>query len=349
MRLFFPLSFLFCALLLGTRCDDETVTGPARPDSTSQEFTFDISTISADVSSVLYDVCYINDTCIWAVGWIVKHEDGERNLYNAVRWNGNEWLLQQVYDSMPEYSQPQVQVLNTVYGSAPNDIWFSGGTLFVHWDGKGFTTVNHLSAEMEGGIRECWASGPDNIWMGGMNGELVHFNGRIWKRIKNDIDYEITGIWGQGDTVLIAATENPVRTRSKFYIVVNEQVRFLMEDTSVVQIDAVWFEHLNHIYAEGPWLYSYTDQGWDTIRFSFGLATGKATDMCGNSRNDIASCGHVGTIRHWNGKRWMNWWRQPGLEHALFFGITMHENRLWAVGSDGSGKRAVIVTGTRPE
>jgi len=180
--------------------------------------------------------------------------------------------------------------------------------------------------------------------MGGMNGELVHFNGRIWRRIKNDIEYEITGIWGQGDTVLIAATENPVRTRTKFYTVVNEEVRFLMEDSSVVQVEAVWHEHLQNILAEGPWSYHYDGTSWSRALWGKG---GQAHDMYGTSKLDVVACGELGTIRHWNGKRWRFWYRQPGAETALLRSITLHGNTLWAVGGT-NGKRAVIVTGRRP-
>jgi hypothetical protein len=344
MRMLLPLGFLLLVLALGPSCGEDVV-GPLAPDSTSQDFTFEVEFFDSDGLTWLHDICYINDTCIWAVGWIVKNENGERNLYNAVRWNGKEWLLQQVYDSMPEYSRPLIHTLDAVYGSAPDNIWFACGTLFVHWDGSKFTTVNHLSVDMKGGISECWASGPDNIWMGGMNGELVHFNGRIWKRIKNDIEYEITGIWGNGDTVLIATTENPVRTRSKFYIVVDEKVQFLMEDTSVVQNDAVWFEHMKNIMAEGPRLYRFDGSSWQTIEREI---SGKALDMCGNNANDVMACGHVGAIRHWNGKRWKIWWKQPGLDGARFHAITMHGNKFWAVSGSSTGKTAFIVTGTRP-
>ena len=71
--------------------------------------------------------------------------------------------------------------------------------------------------------------------------------------------------------------------------------------------------------------------------------------MWGNSRDDIAACGHIGSIRHWNGKRWRIWPRVQDLDGALLTAITMHGNKLWAVGGDGTGKRAVIVTGSRPE
>jgi hypothetical protein len=178
--------------------------------------------------------------------------------------------------------------------------------------------------------------------MGGMNGELVHFNGRIWKRIKNDIEYEITGIWGKGDTVLIAATEFEWRTKSKFYIVVDEKVQFLMEDTSVVQIDAVWFEHLNNIFAEGPRSNRFDGSSWSITKREI---SGHPLDMTGQDRNDIVVCGHRGALRHWNGKRWKNWFT---FESGWLFGIDMVGNKIWAVGMIGTGKKAVIVTGTRP-
>ena len=344
MKYTIPLAFLLIMLSLGSSCGDDPVS-PLLPDSTSQEFTFDVTYIDGDVNATLYDICRINDTCIWAVGWISRRDGTPYGVkYNAARWNGDEWLLEQVLDSMPGYSRAQVEPLDLVYGSSPDNIWFACGTLLVHWDGKKFSTVHHLSNEMKGGLKECWASGPDNIWMGGMNGELVHFNGRIWRRIKNDIEYEITGIWGQGDTVLIAATENPVRTRTKFYTVVNEEVRFLMEDSSVVQVEAVWYEHLRNILAEGPWSYHYDGTSWSVVDRP---KAGQVLDVFGINKQDIVACGNFGTIRHWNGKRWKIWWKQPPVGNASLRSITMHGNTHWAVGGT-NGKRAVIVTGRRP-
>jgi hypothetical protein len=153
------------------------------------------------------------------------------------------------------------------------------------------------------------------------------------------------GTFHNGDTVLIAALERPVNTRTKFYIVVDEKVQFLMEDTSVVQIDAVWFEHLYNIMEEGPRLYHFDGAAWNAVEREF---SGKAVDMRGNSRDDIVACGHIGSIRHWNGKRWRIWPRVRGLNGVLLTAITMHGNKSWAVGGDGTGKRSVIVTGTRP-
>jgi hypothetical protein len=342
MRMLLPLGFLLLVLALGPSCGEEVV-GPLAPDSTSQDFTFDIAYISADVSSVLYDVCYINDTCIWAVGWIVKREGSpDATNYNAVRWDGKTWHLQQIPGVESDGITIDHDVLYTVYGDTPDNIWFSTGARFIHWNGEEFSTVYHLAKEITGRILECWASGADNIWMGGINGELVHFNGRIWKRIKNDIEYQITGIWGNGDTVLIAATEDPVRRRSKFYIVVDEKVQFLMEDTTVVQIDAVWFEHMSNIFAEGPRSNRFDGGSWSITNREI---SGHPLDMTGLNRNDIAVCGHRGALRHWNGKRWKNWFL---FDSGWLFGIDMIGSKIWAVGQKGNGKEAVIVTGTRP-
>lgn len=68
-------------------CDVEITDPPSatNPDTSSHDFHWEHTVITElDAHGVLHDICCINDTCIWAVGWIGIGADH----VNACRWNG---------------------------------------------------------------------------------------------------------------------------------------------------------------------------------------------------------------------------------------------------------------------
>jgi hypothetical protein len=58
--------------LVDTVVVDSAVLAVPTMDTTSHNFTWEIDTLGDGNSSVLRDVCIINDTCVWAVGEIYK-------------------------------------------------------------------------------------------------------------------------------------------------------------------------------------------------------------------------------------------------------------------------------------
>jgi hypothetical protein len=337
----FALLFSWVAL---AGCDEEISDPPvyARPDTTSHDFIWEHTIITElDAHGVLHDICYINDTCIWAVGWIGIGAD----YVNACRWNGKKWVFEKVIDSIPGYTTQYPHELNLVWGDAPDNIWFSPGTTFIHWDGKGFRTDLGIWEKMKGSVHECWASRPNNIWMGGSNGELVHYNGQYWKRIPNEIPEEwvITGIHGSDDTVLVAATYQ-FSGRTTWYTIVGETLRLWRSDSLPRGVQALWYDHLNDVYTDGMRSYHWNGERWINLMAPY---AGYGHDMAANNRNDIMICGDVCTIRHWNGESWRSWQNWPGIESARFWGIAVHGNEAWVAGSLSSGGRAIIMHGRR--
>jgi len=337
-------------MLLGTTCSDNTsepppanvtVEGPS-----SHDWRWEYTIIDpANTKGHLWDVCYINDNCIWAVGQI-EHK-GEN--YNACRWDGNEWKLEKVYDLIPDSNtEPDVHQLYTVYGTDPDYIWFCGGTYFILWNGKEYITDHSLIIPLlsaHGTLRESWGNAPNNIYMGGTNGEIVHYDGHRWKRLENDIEQDITAIHGNGDTVLVAATGPGDAGPTAFYTIVGEKVEFFAQDSLVHGVHALWFSHLDDIYAEGDGSSHFNGHEWLKFRSKMG---GLGNDMAANSRWDILVAGAVSTIRHYNNEDWKQWMPIPGLDyHVCLNGCTIRGDEAWAVGLLTQGTEVLIVKGTR--
>jgi hypothetical protein len=339
-------ALFFCA----GSCEDDIVdVPPVAPDTTSHDFTWDLIIFEAAETGRLNDICYINDTCIWAVGWFIcRGPQGERLLYNAIRWNGVEWRMEQVFESIPGSSAEQsLSELSTVYGDRPDNVWFNTGSIFIHWDGRRFTTDAGLMYELDCFLTECWADGPDNIWMGGTDGELVRYDGKRWKRINNDIpdEWDIRGMHGNGDTLLLAATQYGSTGWTAFYHVIGETVRFWRQDSVPQGVQAVWFDHLNNVYTDGGRVYHWNGEKWNNLQAPG--SGGYGYDMAAISRFDILSCGAFGTIRHYNGKTWRSWWKFPGTGTPRLVAIARTENEAWICGSGANGGKAIMIHGKR--
>ena len=193
---------------------------------------------------------------------------------------------------------------------------------------------------------ECWASDRNNIWMGGLNGELVHYDGNRWKRIASDIpdEWDICGISGRGDTAVLAVTQYGTTGPTRFYHVIDEQPRFWREDSLPLGVQAIWCDGLDHIWTDGAHSFLWDGVRWLDMQVPY---AGYGLDMAANHRNDIIICGDICTIRHWNGKSWRSWWKWPGLESARFYGIDVHQDEIWCVGVLDQGRRPLITYGRR--
>ncbi|MGC4118719.1 MAG: hypothetical protein QM765_30005 [Myxococcales bacterium] len=88
---------------------------------------------------------------VWAVGWVLAH------------WNGQVWSLQ-----TPCFSTA------AVWGTARDNVWAVGDEL-LHWNGKAWTSVSY--PEGPSSYSAVFGTGPADVWFGGANGELVHFDG----------------------------------------------------------------------------------------------------------------------------------------------------------------------------
>ncbi|WP_394848844.1 hypothetical protein LZC95_15490 [Pendulispora brunnea] len=112
---------------------------------------------------------------IWVLGedpWILGQEQKGFLLHKdaAGKWN--------------RLATPQDAGYESVWGTAPNDVWF-GGPTFMHWDGSTFTTVPQPPGlPPYPALDDMTGSAPDDIWAlyHGDIAPLFHYDGRVWTR-----------------------------------------------------------------------------------------------------------------------------------------------------------------------
>ena len=67
----------------------------------------------------------------------------------------------------------------------------------LHWDGASFSRSNSGTKE---DLASIWGSRADDVWAGGANGTLLHWNGTAWSPMPGVVSAQtLNGIWGSSD------------------------------------------------------------------------------------------------------------------------------------------------------
>jgi hypothetical protein len=104
--------------------------------------------------------------------------------------------------------------LNACYAIAADNVYFVGGNVsgdraggvIVHYDGETFTAITPPSADE---LFAVWAFAANDIWVGGANVALHHWNGSAWSQIDmSDFSGDIHAFWGSAANALWIGADN---------------------------------------------------------------------------------------------------------------------------------------------
>jgi hypothetical protein len=136
-----------------------------------------------------------------------------------LHFDGTEWRT--VFRAPPEPIPDDTHactsgILRGVWGSGPEDV-IAVGTAFcsdqagtpvkaswiMHGSGVRWTTRLVANGEVSEGLDDVWGSGADDVFAVGASGQIWHFDGQGWTRMRTGGDAALTGVWGFGaDDVL---------------------------------------------------------------------------------------------------------------------------------------------------
>jgi hypothetical protein len=180
-------------------------------DTTSHNIAWDAPVLLGDASSVLNDVTMINDTSIWVVGEIYSNG----STYNAAKWNGRQWELDQIL--YPYQGQQYYAQLPSVYAFSENDLWV-GSNQPMHWNGISWQSYDLLASVWSGWINKMWGSSSSDLYLIGANGSLatmaaptgqaVGRRSRVARRFRFKISGETEEIFLLSHRINLAWAEN---------------------------------------------------------------------------------------------------------------------------------------------
>ncbi len=186
---FFSLLLAASSLLLNSCNTTEPPPIKNGPDTTSQNFIFETYEFGDGFSSSYFnDVWIFDENNIWAVGEL-RLDNGYTNI---VRWDGKKWFSQKPYFTSSGFEG--------IWALDSSHIYFASGAIRKYIDGK-FSVVNtNLGLKNGQGIFKLWGSSESNIWGVGPWGTIVHFDGKEWKKIDFDRQWNFYNITGSKET-----------------------------------------------------------------------------------------------------------------------------------------------------
>ena len=82
----------------------------------------------------------------------------------------------------PSQFGPSMYPLQSIWGSAPTDVWAGGENVtpnynLFHYDGNKWS-----ASKIGANISPIFGFGPNNVWIGGNDGQIWHYDGLAWKK-----------------------------------------------------------------------------------------------------------------------------------------------------------------------
>lgn len=177
--------FLCSCFTFGCKSPTETENRNIQPDSTTQNFTFEIYTFGeGNESSWLNDAWIFDENNIWTMGYVGPI--GNEPATNILHWNGSEWRRKErQFSSMGLYS---------IWAMDSSHVYMTSGAILIYMNGK-FTeiTVDGNFKNYQG-VEHLWGSSEKNIWGVGPNGTIVYSNGQKWIKLDYDEQWQFLSI-----------------------------------------------------------------------------------------------------------------------------------------------------------
>jgi hypothetical protein len=363
----FHLSFF---LFHWAACKEKTTAPPTEntPDTTSHDFTWRIDTLGT-YGSVLYDVAAINENDIWAVGEIHTNETDRFdslgnwvNPYNAAHWNGNDWELKRIYFYLcPNSASPTPYPIRSIYAFAENNIWFTRGASFSHWNGNVFFHDCSMNSLIDGSITKIWGYNSNKLYAIGASGTFIYYNGSVWQKLESGTTIDLLDVYGSPDgsvvwacgytdfvgTVLLKITGTTVETVYED----NDNWFNIRQDSLSGVLTSVWTDSPDKLFLISPsGLYetNASTQGQaQRLRMNNSDFPGFPHRLRGSAQNDLTIVGDFSMISHYNGCTWRYFSELEG--RVSFQSVSIFNDTVIAAGvyyTNLSGL-AIIARGTR--
>jgi hypothetical protein len=322
-------------------------------DTTSHNFSWDITYLGDGASSILRDVCIINDTTVLAVGEIYKKDslgNWETDAYNVAKWNGKKWELVRVPTKIWSTNSFMFAPLQAIFAFDINNICVTTGGQVIWYNGQSWGQwqflFNDLGDTTFGGINKFWGTSKSNLYGVGNKGNIFHFNGVSWRRLESGTDKNIHDIYGLGEEyIYLIGSNNTPSEEIKFMQFKNNNVLNLSTAGLPWSMSTIWFPRPHRIYIGGDGVHYKDlriDQSWRDIGSSFThYYTGS---IRGNDLNDVCVVTHFGGFYHFNGSLWKSY--NLSLSTGVFLRVEIKMNIAVGVGTLG-GKYAFAVIAKR--
>ncbi len=236
-----------------------------------------------------------------------------------------------------------------------------------------YTGTQWVHDPSQGQTWGSWASGPDDIWIGGWARIFYHFNGQEWEGRGGNSDGSVaSGLWsaGPGDALWATADDGDILLHSdelgwqveasfppadlwdiwgtaadNIYAVGSKGtvVHFDGEDWQLQasiptsqSLNGIWGSGPNDIFAVGDWgtILHYDGAGWNSQASG---TTEHLFDVWGFDGADVYAAGYNGTVLHYDGTGWASETTNTSQDLLTVFGVYDQQEPIRVVWAAGRG------------
>jgi len=326
-------------------------------DTTSHDFQWEIIEIPSPYGSgVLRDAAIINENDIWAVGEIYADSVQPWLPYNAIHWDGQQWELKRInFYLCPNGTSPTPYPIQAIFAFSEDDIWFTRGASFVHWDGNHYVHDCSMNSLIDGSIQKIWGTSSQDLYAVGYNGTIIHYDGSLsadwagsWEKIESGTELPIMDIFGaikneNGQYEIICVAEDYGNPGGSKVLSIEDNnvselptngllsyglwgIRFVPQRQYIAVGDGLWETHS----LDGNWVRNAS------------LPASFKTSIDGKDLNDVVVAGAFWLLAHYNG---MNWQTYFPATSGSFTSVAMKDDMVIAVG--GTGSKPIVAMGRR--
>jgi|FLOH01.1.fsa_nt_gi hypothetical protein len=273
-------------------------------DTSAHGFDWELHLIGGNLSHFM-DVWIENANDIWVVGDI--HADS--GLYNLARWDGVDWTLTAIAPT------GYVIRLNSIYKFSETDIWFTFGSLPVHYDGisyRLFTPADDQYPSNGGEKYDVWGRSSSDMYFAGGGGQVIHYDGTVFRSLWTGTTVDLREIHVSDDgehiffqgyhsrgyaSVLLELYEGRFNTIYECETLLPEEGNY-----GKIYSSYLWGNTIYSSTKAGVWQYNYINKTHhlvpDEITQTGNLYT---RTIVGNNANDYIMAGKSFEIIHYNG------------------------------------------------
>ena len=315
----------------------------------------------------IYAITALSADDIWAVG---SSGFGQTLIEH---WNGHHWNISPAHDTKGD-----VDVLSSVSGSGPKDVWAAGTAgppgLIEHWNGKSWH-ISYMPNFVPGAhtyVIDILAISPKDAWAvgntggGGPDQFILHWNGKSWKvwpgsRLDNDFLYSLSAvnahnIWAVGTTL----DHGPLAEHwngKEWSLVKTVPVSSSFDDSEFSDVVAISRGDVWAVGSDSGYSFASITEHWNG--HSWTLVKNHAPESMLNSvsadgPDDIWAVGDTWAplknggstmdktmMLHWNGQSWRRVPDAKTPRHADSSILALSHHYVWAVGGWGTTARSL--------
>ncbi|MBV6511080.1 MAG: hypothetical protein FMNOHCHN_00559 [Ignavibacteriaceae bacterium] len=284
-----------------TKILDTAVTLTAKVLSpTGHSFIWEVDTLGEPGNAGIKDLWGLDENNVWGIGGVLLPEGST----GFMKWDGVKWNR---IPGIPEL------IKNGIFGFSSQEIWVVGngnynwgGAFF--WNGTSFTEYKFDADKPEYAdtiyaLNAVWGSAPDDVWAGGSEGTLIHWNGSNWKKVQSPTRLRISDIWGRSSNDIYAIGFSLL---GKYELLQYDGLRWklvteTMPPASSYQLSTIWIDKSGGGVIAGSRGFMKNGNHWELMA---GSDFSRMTTVRGSGMNNIFACGQYGRLLHYNGESW---------------------------------------------